>query len=78
MTHAPRLGESHVTRLHKSLAQLDRLDVNLDESSSMPSVKYMDEYEACSAALRLPSEEGINQLGESAKLSNCSSWKYLT
>ena len=34
--------------------------------------------EASSEALHLLSEEGIKQVGESAKLRNSNSWQYLT
>ena len=43
----------------------------------MTSVKGMDPDEASSVALYLTPEVGINQVGESAKLINSRSWKYL-
>ena len=42
------------------------------------SVNGMDPVEAISSALHLPPETGINQVGESDKVSNSISWKYLT
>ena len=72
------MGESQPTRGPKKLAQTDSSDVNICESSSMPSVKGMDPEEASSADLHLPPEEGINQFGESAKVSNPRSCQYLT
>ena len=44
----------------------------------MPSVKGIDPYEASSEDYHLPPAEGINQVGDSAKVSNSVSWKYLT
>ena len=58
--------------------QLVISDVNLHESSSMTSVKEMDSYNPSSAAIKLPTEEGIYQVGESAKVGNSRTWKYLT
>ena len=56
LTHTPILGESQPTRGPKRLDQTDSSDVNLDESSSMPSMKDMDPDEASSEALHLPPE----------------------
>ena len=64
LTITPRLGEYHPTRVPKRLAQPESSDVNLDESSSMPSVKSMDPDEASSAALHLTPKEGISQVGD--------------
>ena len=44
----------------------------------MPSAKGMDAVEACSTDIYLPTELGINQLGESYKVRNSTSWQYLT
>ena len=77
LSHTPILLESHPTRVPKRLAQPDSLAVDLDESSSMPSVKGMDPDNASSAALHLPPEEGINQVGDSSKVRNSISWQYL-
>ena len=44
----------------------------------MTSVKVMDPYEASSEALHLPPEEGIYQVGKSAKVINYQSWQHLT
>ena len=44
----------------------------------MPSGKDMDPYESSSAALFIPPEKWINQVGYSAKVSNYISWQYLT
>ena len=38
----------------------------------------MHTYEASSAYIQLPPEEGINQVDESANVRNSRSWKYLT
>ena len=50
----------------------------MHENPSIPSVEGMDTVEASSSVLCLPSEEGINQLDESTKVSNSNSCKYLT
>ena len=70
LDHTPRLGESLPRRISKKLYQPKISSVNLDEYSSMPSVKFKDTYEKSSAALRLPLEKGINQVGDSSKISN--------
>ena len=44
----------------------------------MPSAKGSYPAEAISAYIYLPPEEVINQVGDSAKVSNSISWKYLT
>ena len=44
----------------------------------MPSVKVMDIVDAISAAPNLPPEVDINQVGETDKVSNSRSYKYLT
>ena len=44
----------------------------------MPSVKGLDIVEASLGALCFPPEEGTNQVGESAKVSNSNSFQYLT
>ena len=75
MTHTPRLGDYHPTRGTKRLDQTNSSDVNLDESSSMTSVKGMDPVEANLSALHLPPEVGINRVVESDKVGNSSSWK---
>ena len=74
----PRLGESHPIRGSKRLDQPKISDVNLYESSSMASVKGMDPVEASSEALSFPPEVGINQVGESDKVSSSSSCQYFT
>ena len=53
----------------------DRLAVNLDHSSSMPSVKSVYTVEASSAAIHLPQEEGIKKSDERDKLRKYNSWK---
>ena len=78
MTHTPRLGEYQPKRVPDSLDQTNSSAVNIDESSSMTSVKGMDPVEASSSALHLPPYVGINRVVESDKVSNSSSWKYLT
>ena len=44
----------------------------------MPIVKEIYTVEASSASLHLPPEVGINRVGESDKVENSISWKYLT
>ena len=78
LTHTPRLGEYQPKRVPNRLDQTNSSAVNLDESSSMTSVKGMDPVEASSSALHLPPYVGINRVVESDKVSNSSSWKYLT
>ena len=78
LTHTPRLGESHTTRVTKRLTQPKISAVNLDESSSIPNVKGMDPDGASSTDIHLPPEEGINQVVDSAKVRNYRSCKYLT
>ena len=68
------MGESHPTRVTKSLAQKDISAVNPDKYSPMPSVKGMDTVEESSAALHLPIELGINQVSESYKVRKSISW----
>ena len=46
LTFSLSLGESQHTRVPKRLAQPDSSDVNIGESSSIPSVKDMDPVEA--------------------------------
>ena len=65
----PILGEYHPTKGPNRLAQPESSAVDLDESSSMPSVKVMDPDEA--------SPEDL-QVGESDNVINSRSWKYLT
>ena len=72
------MGESHITRGLVRLNQPDNSYLNLDEFLYIPSVKCMNPVEASSSALRLLTEVGINQVGESGKVSNSRSWKYLT
>ena len=64
------MGESNTTRGPRRLDQPDRSAVNIYKSSSMLSVKGMNPNEASSAALPLPPELGINQVGKSDKVSN--------
>ena len=78
LTLTPRMGESHITRGLVRLNQPDNSYLNLDEFLYIPSVKCMNPVEASSSALRLLTEVGINQVGESGKVSNSRSWKYLT
>ena len=70
MTRTPILGESQSTRVPNRLAKPSISDVNLDQYSSMPSMKGMDTVEASSEYILLPTEVGINQVGESDKVSN--------
>ena len=62
----------------KRLTQPEISAINLDESSSIPSVKLMDTVEAISEDIHLPPELGINQVGESEKVRNSISCQYLT
>ena len=62
----------------KRLNQLKISAFDLDESSFITSVKGLDPVEASSSDIHLTSEEGINQVGESAKVINPTSCKYLT
>ena len=78
LTRTPIMGEYHPTMVPNRLTQPYSSAVNLDESSSMPSVKGIDPYEASSAALHLLSEEVINKVCDSAKLSNSIICQYLT
>ena len=78
LTCTTRLGESQTTRRPKRLTQPNISVVNIYECSSIFSAKDMDQYEVSSAALENPSENGNNQVGESAKVSNYRSWHYLT
>ena len=77
LTCTPRLGDYQPTRGPKRLAQPDRSDANLDESSSTPSLKGMDLDKASFSSLLLPIEEVINQVGDSVKVSKYISLKYL-
>ena len=63
LTCTPILGDSYHKRGTKRLTQTNRSAVNIDESSSMTSVKFSDAVEASSATLHLPPEVGINQVG---------------
>ena len=72
------LGESHPINGTKRLAQPKILAVNLDESSSMPSVKGVGPVESSSADIHLPPKVGIKQVGECEKLSNSKSLQYRT
>ena len=67
--------ESHHTRGKKSLNQPERSAINIDESSSIPSVKDMDLDVASLAALHLPPEERINQVVDNYKVRKPISWK---
>ena len=60
------------------LPKPDSSVVNIDESSASPSVNVINPVEASSVDLRLDPEVGINQVGESYKVRNSSSWKHLT
>ena len=59
------------------LDQPNSSPINIYESSSIPIVKGMDPYEASSTALHLPTEEWINQVGDSEKVRNSIRWHYL-
>ena len=64
-TRTPRLRDSHTIMGTKRLTQPDISAVNLDKSSSMTGGKGMDPVEVSSAALHLPPEVGIKQVGKS-------------
>ena len=77
MTCTPRLGEYQTTRGPRKATKPEILDVNLDESSYMLSVKGMYSGEAGSLDLHLRIEGGNNQVVESAKVNNSNTWNYL-
>ena len=78
MTFTPILGEYQPTKGIKKATKSERSDLNLDESSSILSVKVIYSVEAVSAGIKLPPAERNSQLGDSDNARNSNIWQYLT
>ena len=78
MTFTPILGEYQPTKGIKKATKSERSDLNLDESSSILSVKGIYSVEAVSVGIKLPPLERNSQLGDSDNARNSNIWQYLT
>ena len=78
MTFTPILGEYQPTKGIKKATKSERSDLNLDESSSILSVKGIYSVEAVSVGIKLPPSERNSQLGDSDNARNSNIWQYLT